>query len=36
MPGDPCQLDNLVANPQYSGVVSALHDRLALLKLERG
>jgi arylsulfatase A-like enzyme len=36
MAGDPCQLVNQIANPAYSGVVTALHDRLALLTLERG
>jgi arylsulfatase A-like enzyme len=36
MPGDPCQLLNLVANPAFGGIATALHDRLALLKVERG
>jgi arylsulfatase A-like enzyme len=36
MPGDPCQLVNQIGNPSYSGIVTALQDRLAQLKLERG
>jgi hypothetical protein len=35
-PGDPCELDNAIANPAYADIVTALAARLAQLRAEKG
>jgi N-acetylglucosamine-6-sulfatase len=35
-PGDPCELDNAIANPAYADIVTALAARLAQLRVEKG
>jgi N-acetylglucosamine-6-sulfatase len=35
-PGDPCELNNAVGNPNYSSIVATLHNRLAQLIAEKG
>jgi hypothetical protein len=35
-PGDPCELDNLASRADKAGLVTALRDRLAQLRVEKG
>jgi N-acetylglucosamine-6-sulfatase len=35
-PGDPCELENLASRPDKAGLVTALRDRLAQLRVEKG